>query len=46
MGLGIKKVFFTVRVVGHWSELPREVVKALSLEIFKVTLDRALGNLI
>ena len=44
--MGIKKVFFTVRVVRHWNKLPKEVVKALSLEIFKVTLDRALSNLI
>ena len=37
---------FTVRVVRHWHRLPREVVEALSLEVYKARLDRALGNLI
>jgi len=35
-----------VRVVGHWSRLPREVVDAPSLEVSKVKLDGALRNLI
>ncbi|KFQ85540.1 hypothetical protein N337_02883, partial [Phoenicopterus ruber ruber] len=44
--LDIRKKFFTVRVVKHWHRLPREVVDAPSLEVFKVRLDGALGNLI
>jgi len=34
------------RVVRHWHRLPREVVDAPSLEVFKARLDGALGNLI
>jgi len=33
-------------VVRHWNRLPREVMDAPSLEIFKARLDQALGNLI
>ncbi|KFO73942.1 hypothetical protein N303_07443, partial [Cuculus canorus] len=43
--LGIRKNFFTVRVVKHWQRLPREVVDAPSLEVFKTRLDGALGSL-
>jgi len=43
--LDIRKNFFTVRVVKHWNRLPRDVVHAPSLGIFKVRLDRALSNL-
>jgi len=39
------KTFFATRVVKHWHRLPREVVDAPFLEIFKVRLD-ALRNLI
>ena len=35
-----------MRVVKHWTRLPREVVEAPSLETFKIRLDRALSNLI
>lgn len=33
-------------VVGNWTKLPTEVVGAPSLEVSKVRLDGALGNLI
>ncbi|KFQ40647.1 hypothetical protein N332_01576, partial [Mesitornis unicolor] len=42
----IMRKFFTVRVVRHWHRLPRKVVDAPSLEVFKARLDRALGNLV
>jgi len=38
--LDIRKKSFTVRVVRHWHWLPSDVVNALSLETFKVRLDR------
>ncbi|KFP20394.1 hypothetical protein Z169_01142, partial [Egretta garzetta] len=44
--LDIRKKFFTMRVVKHWSRLPREVVEAPSLEAFKARLDGALSKLI
>ncbi len=34
------------RVVRCWDRLPREVINAPSLEVFKARLDGALGNLI
>jgi len=45
-GLDRRKKSFTVRVVRHWHSLPRDVVDAPSLEIFKARLDQALGNMI
>ncbi|KFU84157.1 hypothetical protein M959_01768, partial [Chaetura pelagica] len=44
--LDIRKKFFSVRVVRHWHRLPREVVDAPSLEVFKARLDGALSNLV
>ncbi|KFR04110.1 hypothetical protein Y956_00811, partial [Nipponia nippon] len=44
--LDIRKKFFTRRVVRHWNRLPREVVDAPSLEVFKARLDGALSNLV
>jgi len=44
--LDIRKTFFTVRMVRHWNRLPREVVDAPSLEVFKARVDGALSNLV
>ncbi|KFQ05872.1 hypothetical protein N330_10053, partial [Leptosomus discolor] len=44
--LDIRKKFFTLRVVRHWKRLPKEVVDAPSLEVFKTRLDGALSNLV
>lgn len=35
----------TIRVIGHWHTLPREVMNAPYLETFKARLDQALSNL-
>jgi len=44
--LDIRKKFFTMRVVKHWSRLPREVVDAPTLKVFKARLDGVLSNLV
>jgi len=35
-----------MRVLRHWTRLPREAVDAPSLEVFKARLDGALSNLV
>ena len=44
--LDVRGKFFTRRVVRCWNRLPREVVDAPSLEVFKARLDGALGSLV
>ncbi|KFQ12695.1 hypothetical protein N330_02425, partial [Leptosomus discolor] len=44
--LDTRKKFFTPRVVRHWNRLPKEVVDAPSLAVFKARLNGTLGNLV
>ena len=44
--MDVRGKLFIVRVVRYWNRLPREVVDAPSLEVFKTRLDRALGSLV
>ena len=44
--LDIRKNFFTARVVGHWTRLPRAVVESPSLEGFKDRVDVALQDVV
>jgi len=44
--LDIRKKLFALRVVRHCSRLPRQVVDAPSLAVFKARLDGALSSLV
>ena len=44
--MDVRGKFFTRRVVRCCNGLPREVVDAPSLEVFKARLDEVLGNLV
>ncbi|KFO09287.1 hypothetical protein N312_06944, partial [Balearica regulorum gibbericeps] len=37
--------FFTMRTIGHWSNLPMEVVDSPTLDTFGSQLDAVLGHL-
>ncbi|KFV19726.1 hypothetical protein N340_13053, partial [Tauraco erythrolophus] len=45
-GLDQRKTFLTARPVRRWNRLPREIVDAPSLAVFKARLDEALSNLV
>jgi len=42
----MRKKFFTMRELKHWTRLPREAVDVPSLAVFKARLDGALSNLV
>jgi len=44
--LDIRKHFFIERVVKHWNRLPRELVDAPCLSVFKRHLDNGLNNML
>ena len=44
--LDVRGKFFTMRVVRCWHRLPRQIVDAPSLAVFKARLDGALGRLL
>ncbi|KAK4805631.1 LOW QUALITY PROTEIN: hypothetical protein QYF61_022389 [Mycteria americana] len=44
--MDIRKRFFTERVVSHWNRLPREVVTAPGLTVFKEHLDDTLSHMV
>ena len=44
--LDITKKFFILGVVRHWNRLPKDVVNAPSLAVFKARLDRALSDMV
>ena len=44
--LDVRKHFFTKKVIKHGNRLPREVVDAPSLSVFKRHLDNALNNML
>ena len=43
--LGVRKKFFTIKVVKTWNWLLKDVVDVLSLKTVKAILDPALSNL-
>lgn len=42
----IRRYFFTERMTGHWSGLPRDVQESPSMEVFKERLDVALSAIV
>jgi len=43
--LDIRKYYFSKRLVWRWKGLPREMVKSMSMEVFKESLDTVLSDM-
>lgn len=43
--VAVRKIFFTHRVMRQWNRLPREIMAAPFLKVFKSRLDGALNSL-
>ncbi|KFQ10509.1 hypothetical protein N330_13581, partial [Leptosomus discolor] len=44
--LDTKGKFFTMRIISHWNNLPREAVDSPTFVTFKIQKDKVLGHLV
>ncbi|GAB0187282.1 hypothetical protein GRJ2_001193500 [Grus japonensis] len=44
--LDTRRKFFTMRIISHWNNLPREATDSPAVDTLKIWLDRVLGHLV